>query len=211
MTSHATTLRQDVVPVDHHDPNHPHYPRDLEHQLETHRSTTSRKRALILGGIFATILVIVAAVILGIVLAHNPDKGSSSTSGVEISTNSSTSTLPEVQTVYKNATTFIFTTTQVSLLSTSLLATPTAILSPVPGAPLRPFLDPTTYAVMATTTSTAAPTRPSEIVSEECLFFGPWVLKEHCEENCLPQDDHEAHCEISKRSQWFCASCPLDP
>ncbi|KAF2624497.1 hypothetical protein BU25DRAFT_154586 [Macroventuria anomochaeta] len=217
MASHDTTTSSDPVPVpaDHQDSNHPHYPRDLEHQPGTRRSFLSKKRVLIACGIVMTILLVIAAVLLGVALTRKNDDGNAEAPKITIVANNSTLAPLKVQTVYENATTFVYTTNRVPLLVAPALATSTIILSPTPRAevkleaPLRPI-----QAETAPATTTPNKPAPSEAPSgdtspRDCLFSGAWVLKDQCVEHCPSWDGHETHCEVSKRSQWVCVSCPL--
>ena len=51
------------IPADHEDPNHPHYPGDLEHQSGSRRFVITTKRVIIAAGVVTTILFIIAAAI----------------------------------------------------------------------------------------------------------------------------------------------------
>jgi hypothetical protein len=203
-----------AVPADHHDPNHPHYPRDLEHQSLTRRSLLSNKGILIAGSILTTILFVVVGAVWGAAFTSKNDGDDAKAPEVTIATNTFTSASMEFQTVYKNADTFVYSTTRVPLLvapslaTSTIVPTPTARAAVIPEAPLRPVLiDRISAMTLEASTPLDAPS--SDTSSKSCLFDGAWVLKEQCEKHCETWEGHERHCEISKRSQWVCVSCRM--
>ena len=212
MASDTTSPESIPVPADHQDPNHPHYPGDLEHQSGTRRSFINKRRVLIVGGIVSTILFVTAAVIWGVALTRkNGNKGAGAPE-VTTTVNNSTTAPIEIPTIYENATTFVYTTTRVPLLIAPSLATSTIILSPTPRAPeapLRPIMVQTAPATTTSNVPAPSETLPGERSSSGCVFSGAWVLKEQCEKHCPLQDGHKTYCEVSKRSQWVCVSCPV--
>ena len=200
-------------PVDHQYPIHPYYPRDLEHQTSPGRSFLSKKRLLIAGSIAATILVMTAGVIWGVALTrNNDDKGAKDPVTTTVANVSTTMPLA-VKTAFENATTFVYSTTRIPLLPAPSLATSTIIHAPTAhvqvmlDAPLRSVLA-GTVPVLILEAPAPADAITSGTSSKNCLFDGAWVLKEQCEKHCGAWEGYERHCEVSKRSQWVCVSCP---
>ena len=203
-----------AVPADHHDPNHSHHPRDLEHQSPTRRSFLSKKGILIAGGILTTTLFLVVGAVWGVTLTRKNDGDDAKAPEVTVATKTSTSASMEFQTVYKDAATFVYSTTRVPLLVAPSLATSTIVFTPTARAAVTSevLLHPvSTDSVSAMTLEAPTPSDApsSDTSSKSCLFDGAWVLKEHCEKHCEAWDGHERHCEVSKRSQWVCVSCRM--
>lgn len=210
MDSHnaVTSSEPASVPVDHQDPNHPYYPRDLEHQSGARRSVLTKKRVLIAGGVVTTIIVIIAAVIWGVALTRKNDDKGADASATTVTTNATTSAPFKIQNVSVNTTTVVYSTTRVPLLVAPSLATSTIVLAipRTPHAPLRPIAAATLFATPMPSTLVPSEVPVGDISITGCFFNGAWPLEEQYEKHCPAWDDHETHCEVSKRSQWVCVS-----
>ncbi|KAF9697685.1 hypothetical protein EKO04_004438 [Ascochyta lentis] len=177
-----------TTPADHHDPL---YRGDLEQQATTRRSCIGKKGLWLAGGVLTTVL-LVAVVVLGSALTTS----NKSQEDVEVPIVANSSTLLEVQTVYS--------TTRAT--STIFLPTPRAQVRPE--APLHPIqIETPSMTTSAASTPSDVPT--GDISSSNCFFSGAWVLKEQCKKHCPAWEGHETQCEVSKRSQWVCVSCPV--
>ncbi|KAF1925938.1 uncharacterized protein M421DRAFT_227749 [Didymella exigua CBS 183.55] len=200
------------VPADHQDPNHPHCPRDLEHQSGTHRSALLKKRVLFAGGVVTTVFVIIATAILGVALTRKHDDKPMDAPIFTMAANATISAPVEVHTVSVNATTTVYSTTRMPLLVALSLATSTIVLA-VPqtlDAPLRPVAAETIFAAPTPSVSAHSEAPVGDISITECFFSGAWALKEQCVKHCPARNDHEMRCEISKRTQWVCVPCPSE-
>lgn len=198
------------VPADHEDPNHPHFPGDLEHRSGGRHSIITTKRILIAAAVVTTILIIIAAAIWGVVLAQKHDEKAAAMAVATVTPDITTSAPLEIHTVSLNATTTVYSTTRVPLLVAPSLATSTIILAPsrTPAAPLRPVAAETIIATSTPSTPAPSDAPVGDISITGCFFNGAWVLKAQCEKNCPTWDGHETRCEGSKRSRWVCVSCP---
>lgn len=218
MVSHGASLQrfkqQIPVPADHQDPNHPHYPGDLEHQSTTRPSLLSKKGFWIAGGVLMTSLSIIAAAFWGVALTRNHDNTDMKAQKIINSTEFSARPTLEIQTVFEHATTYVYSTTRVPLFVAPSLVTSTIILPPTPRAEVAPEAphQPTQVEPSSATaiSEALAPTNDETgdiLQSTKCLFSGAWALKEQCEKHCPAWAGHISRCEVSKRSQWVCVSC----
>ena len=204
-----------VFPPGYDDPNHPHYPGDLEHQSDRRHSLFSKKRILI-AGIITFTLGLTAVLIWGVAFTRTHNRAAvASQATVTVTVSSFPTTSPEVQTVFETATTVVYTTTHVPKLNIPDLATVTVTVVPAE-APLRPILTKKNEAVTTATatinvlTSASAPA-PTPMVLEPrgCQFSGNWPLKSQCEKHCPAWAGHSTHCESDQHARWVCVSCPL--
>lgn len=204
-----------AVPADYQDPNHPHYPGDLEYQSTIYRPILSKKSLWITGGVLTTSMFIVAAVLWGVALIRNHKNVGVEAQETIIPTTTATPVSLEIQTVFENATTFVYTTTRLPLIVAPSLAISTITVLPTtrakiaPEPPLRPTqVEPSSAISSSQTPSPTNVKTGGALQSAKCLFDGAWVLKEQCEKYCQVWPGHTTHCEVSKRSQWVCVSCP---
>jgi hypothetical protein len=198
------------VPVDHQDPNHPHYPGDLEHQSGFRRSVITEKRVLIAVGVATTVLVMIAAAIWGVALTRKPDDKAAAIPAATMTPDTIISAPIEIHTVSVKATTTVFSTTRLLFLVAPSLATSTIVLAPprTSDVALRPVGADSIAATSTSTTPVPSEASVGDISITGCLFNGAWVLREQCEKHCPAWDGRESRCEVNKRSQWVCVSCP---
>lgn len=198
------------VPVDHQDPNHPHYPGDLERQPGFRRSVITKKRVFIAAGVVTTILVVIAAAIWGVALIRKLDDKAAPVPAATMTPDTTISAPIEIHTVSVKATTTVFSTTRVPFLVAPSLATSTIVLAPprTSDVALRPVAADSIAATSTSTTPVPSEASVGDISITGCFFNGAWALKEQCEKHCPAWDGHETRCEVNKRSQWVCVSCP---
>lgn len=200
-----------AVPSDHHDPNHPHYPGDLERQYGGRRPLLSVKRILI-AGLFVTTALLATVAALGIVaLQRKHDNNKPQVPEVLPTTNVSISAAPEVRTVYENITTTLYTTTRVPLLVVPTPATSTVVALPTsatPDASLRPVAARSALPTTAPDVIAASEALSGDARSGGCLFNGNWPMKKQCEDHCHPWSGRKVSCDVTKRSRWVCVACP---
>jgi hypothetical protein len=201
MTSTTQMAEKGVLPADHHDPNYPHYSGDIEHQFAGRRSMSIQKRILI-------------AIIWAVAVTcthHNVVAAPEATFTVSSSPTASL----EVQTVFKNATTVVYTTTHVPKLFIPDLATVTVTMTPTvvsAEAPLRLILTKKSLpAATATATINVLTSAPASTVSDPagCSTSGNWPSKSQCEQNYPAWSGHSTHCDTDAHAHWVCVSCPL--
>jgi hypothetical protein len=202
-----------VLPLDHHDPNHPHYPGDLEHQSVGRRSMSTQKRILIAVAIALTLSL--TGIIIWAVAVTRTHHNVVAAPEATVTVSSSPTASLEVQTVFENATTVIYTTTHVPKLFIPDLATVTVTMSPTlvsAEAPLRPiFTKKSLTAATATATINVLTSAPAPTVSDPagCSTSGNWPSKSPCDQNCPAWSGHSTHCDTDAHAHWVCVSCPL--
>lgn len=184
MDAKDTNLSESVfVPADHQDQNHPHYSGDLEGQPAAHHSPSGKKGFWVAGVILTIIMLVIAAVLWGVALTHDKTE-TTKIAEVAVPINTTTLIHYEVQTVYEDTTTFIYSTTRMPLLvAPSSLTTSTIVLSPTPRVRARP------EAPLPVLDKPSEPFAPSDAPSGDtsstsCLFSGAWALKKQCERHC---------------------------
>jgi hypothetical protein len=198
MTSTTQMAEKGVLPLDHHDPNHPHYPGDLEHQSVGRRSMSIQKRILIAVAVALTLSL--TGIIIWAVAVTRTHHNVVAAPEATVTVSSSPTASLEVQTVFENATTVVYTTTHVPELFIPDLATVTVTMSPTvvsAEAPLRPIL--TKKSLTAATVSDPA----------VCSTSGNWPSKSQCDQNCPAWSGHSTHCDTDAHARWVCVSCPL--
>ncbi|KAF2998504.1 hypothetical protein E8E13_003859 [Curvularia kusanoi] len=149
MPPHAFSLDQTflsdqkVLPSDHHDSNHPHYPHDVEKQSGRRRSLWNNKIFLTAVLLVLIMVCMTGSIFSGIALGRMGGNNVKAPESVTVIASSSTPARHEVQTVLVTATTVIYTITRVPQLYVPDAATATMTMSPSPvalDAPLRPIL-----------------------------------------------------------------------
>lgn len=216
MTSNTQMAEKGVFPPDHHDPNHPHYPSDLEHQSVGRRRSLFSKKRILIAGIITLTLGLTAILIWGVAFTRTHNRVSAAPEATVTASSSPAASL-EVQTVFENATTVVYTTTLVPKPLDPVTVTDFTFVTVTPSvvsaeAPLRPIL---TKKSLAAATATAPinvlTSAPEPTVSEPagCTLSGNWPLKSQCEQNCPAWAGHSTHCDSDAHARWVCVSCPL--
>lgn len=209
-----------VFPPDHHDPNHPHYPGDLEQQSVGRRRSLFSKKRILIAGIITLTLGLTAILIWGVAFTRTHNRVAAAPEATVMVSSSPTASL-EVHTVFENATTVVYTTTHVPKpftpdpVTVTDFAFVTVTMSPSvvsAEAPLRPILiKKSLTAATAPATINVFTSAPAPTVSEPagCTLSGNWPLKSQCEQNCPAWAGHSTHCDSDAHARWVCVSCPL--
>jgi hypothetical protein len=188
-------LHHTGVPVDRRDPNHPHFPGDIE--------TRAFKRSCMTKGarrITALVLLAIASIITALIVGGTLGMGRAKKPAPAIATSTASA---EVETVY--TTTNVFSTSVVTHFITS---NPTTIAT-------------TTTPSVPTPTSTSEPPeeespKPSKTPMDEpspgsggrCYIAGNFGTNAECEKTC--QDlvrGRKAYCEVDMNAVYKCVIC----
>ncbi|KAH3945110.1 hypothetical protein HBI56_055390 [Parastagonospora nodorum] len=192
------------VPVDHRDPNHPHFPGDLEAQPSARPCLNSKSR-LIIGGVIVIILSLITAVLvggkIGMDMATRPTRPVFTTVPIEHET--------------KNITTIEYST---SVMQLSITPDPTTItttsMSMMPSMALLPTSTPTPKP----SPTSEAPKEPTSTPrrgkggGRQCYIVGNWPTNAECVKRCTKQEldlkeDRTATCQVDPKAVFSCVVC----
>jgi hypothetical protein len=185
-------LHHTGVPVDFRDPNHPHFPGDLEAQPSKHPFMNKKARLTTTFVVLAIASIITAVLVggkLGMRIVKKPSPVLvTSTASVQVATAYMTTIVVSTDVV-----TYSATPDPTTITTTTTLPLPTPTLTPTLEPPKMGFEPPKD--------------KPPEDTKGKCFVVGNWGTNAECNKSCVDTPDQSAHCEVDSNAGHKCVVC----